>query len=386
MSSSIEEYGEVIIGFLNEVSIYNKIEKAEKNSNERVINFQKFITQNKSLLANFTGVEKHISYFIDTYNFEQIFDYSIIENAIPELQVLSTKLNLLLDKVKQVVSFNKKYANDGFVLRTKDLFLSCKEKMTLRDITQKVREVDMILVETDNVLAEINTLNNQSSVLSHKLQQMSAFYDRYNKLDEESKAQKLIANYNNTTQIIGFSQQIQLFTKQTNLVDIILNSFDDEEKQLKKIQNSLSSNVNIWKEDADYFDGQINSFLPKLSISKFDINSLLDQILQKENERKNEIINYENSISAILTNYQSWLKEFKVNQKTKVEFEQLKKKITDEETRKSNDEKKKMAIAISVLVAVVTVIILGIIYPEEVMSTIILVGIIAFVIWRKTRD
>lgn len=386
MSSSIKEYGQVVTNFLNEVAVYNKIEKAEENSNNRINQFQKFILQNQSLLANFTGVEKHICYFTDTYQFEQIFDYSIIENSIPDIQLLANKSNLLLDKAKQIISANQRHSNDKFISEIKDILQSCKEKMTLRDIATKLKEVDKISTKADTTLKEIDTINNLLSELNKKLQLIGSYYDRYNKLSEENKTKKLITHYNNVAQISDFSKIISDFSTQNQLLDSIINNFDKEKQHLQNVQKSLSSNVNLWKEEADYFISHISSLLTKLSIADFDMNNYLNQITQKEDEKKQDISNYENSISTILKHYKNWINDFKTYQKSKAEFEQLKQKIADTEKRKSNARNKKIAIIVSISIAVLTVIILGIIYPEWVIPIVIIVGIIAFLIWRKVRN
>lgn len=385
MSRSIKEYGQVVTNFLNEVSIYNKIEKAEENSNNRINQFQKFILQNQSLLANFTGVEKHICYFTDTYQFEQIFDYSIIENSIPDIQLLANKSNLLLDKTKQIISANQRHSSDKFIAEIKDVLQSCKEKMTLRDIATKMKEVDKISVKADTILNEIETLNNLLTEINKKLQTISSYYDRYNKLSEESKTKKIITHYNNVAQISDLPKIITDLTNQNQLLDSIISSFDKEKQHLQNVQKSLGSNVNIWKEDADYYISQINNLQPKLSISDFSMNTFLNEIIQKENEKKQDISNYENSISTILRHYQSWINDYKTHQYSKAEFEKLKQKISDTEKRKLNARNKKIAIIVSIAVAVITVVVLGILYPKWVIPIVIIAGIIAFIIWRKVK-
>ncbi len=386
MSSSIKEYGQVVTNFLNEVAVYNKIEKAEENSNNRINQFQKFILQNQSLLANFTGVEKHICYFTDTYEFEQIFDYSIIENSIPEIQHLGNKSNLLLDKVKQIISANQRHNNDKFITEIKSILQSCKDQMTLRDIQSKIKEVDKISAKADTTLKEIDTLNKLLSEINKKLQVIGSYYDRYNKQNEENKTLRLITHHKDVAQISDLVKMISDLSNQNQLLDSIISNFDKEKQHLQNVQKSLSSNVNIWKEDADYYISQINSLLPKLSISNFDMNTFLNEITQKEKEKKQEISNYENSISTVLKHYQSWINDYKTHQYSKVEFEKLKQKIAETEKRKSNSRNKKIAIIISISVAVLTVIILGIIYPEWIIPIVIIAGIIAFIIWRKVKN
>lgn len=341
--------------------------------------------QNQSLLANFTGVEKHICYFTDTYQFEQIFDYSIIENSIPDIQLLANKSNILLDKAKQIISANQRHSNDKFITEIKSVLQSCKEKMTLRDITSKIKEVDKITAKADTTLKEIDTLNNLLSEINKKLQLISSYYDRYNKKSEENKTLRLITHYKDVVQISDFVKMISDLTNQNQLLDGIISKFDNEKQHLQNVQKSLGSNVNIWKEDADYYISQINSLLPKLSISNFDMNTFLNEIAQKENEKKQDISNYENSISTILKHYQSWINDYKTHQYSKAEFEKLKQKISDTEKRKLNARNKKMAIIVSITIAVITVVVLGILYPEWVIPIVIIAGIIAFIIWRKVK-
>lgn len=379
MSDSIKEYEQVVSNFLNEVSIYNKIEKAEENSNDRINQFEKFILKNQSLLANFTGVEKHICFFTDSYQFEQIFDYSLIENSTSDIQLLANKSNLLLEKAKEIIAENQRHTNDKFIAEIKNFIHSCKEKMTLRDIATKISEADRNLGKVDDALKEIDVIKSLLLETNKKLQVISPYYDRYNKQSEENKTNKLITHYNNIAQISDLPKIASDLSNQNQLLESVITNFSKEIQDLTKVQKSLSSNINIWKEDADYYFSQTTILLPNLSTSDFNLKSILNDIAKKEDEKSQYISDYEISISKFLDDYQGFIDDHKNNQYSKADFEVLIQEIHDAERRKRIARNKKITKYSAIGVAVITVIVFAILKPYWTLSiAIIIAGIILY--------
>ncbi len=359
MSYVIKEYSKNIYSFFLQNGKYRLAQLSVNERKEEINMFKKFISKNESLLSNFPSIENEICNIINVHNFDNLFEYQYIENAIPDLKLLFSELNVLLEKKQQFTEINKRFENDNFIEKIKNIQKLCKEKTTLQNIKTRINEIQDFISQAKNYIIEIETISKKITTLNIKLQEIDLYYNRYNKDQETAKAKQIIENYNNNVSLSGISHQINEVDNQIQILESVKNNFDTEKERLIKTQNSLSSNIKLWKEDADELKSDIANFLPNLFISKFDINELLNQITQKENLKKQEITNYKNSIPEILDKYSTRIKNFENNQKTKKKFEELKKEIINENLEKEKSRKQKNIIKKVIIIAsLVTILII----------------------------
>lgn len=132
--------------------------------------FQNDLAKHKTLLNNYTGIQKHIAFFLESYRFGNKLDYSTIIKLLPQIKKTDKHIKQLKNQTSTLKPFKNRYNKEQLVTEAEQAIIDCRAKMTLQNLKHKANVIAKHLQKTNETLKKYNDEQQQLKTLRAHLQ------------------------------------------------------------------------------------------------------------------------------------------------------------------------------------------------------------------------
>lgn len=279
MNSIVKKYSNVFKIWEQTEKKLSSVDKKENMLNLNIKQFADLVNSNAPTINLFSGVQKHISYFLDTYSTSTKFNSTPIKSALLQISDLKKKINVLKAIIKKINPYQDRYDKSKVITIANEAIIICKTKMTLANIKQHTLEIDNALTEVKNVEKKYQQEIESLQSLQQQLKTNNNLWNEHF-IFLQAKLEKYLKEAHKKDYVPNeFTNAIQSATKEKQKIIQI------SEKYLGKIITNYRKEFDTYKTE-------------RLTLKAF--NALRKKITQQEAKKINaEIIKLETKIKQI---------------------------------------------------------------------------------------
>lgn len=331
------------------IASLDEVQKAVVKDKNAMISFVDSVVKGETEIAKFVQLKSQIETYLDNYDFKCVFQFDEINNKIGSVLTLRSKLAVMADEAKKLLTYPDRYGSQKAVALCRDLSIKCKEKIKLEETqkaialaeanTQKLilirgqfeSDGDILIQINEAIDANMNVLGKFKAYLAEIHQYVDEFphsgqddWDVVNSRIETAwqinslleQVQKNIEQikgnfdrHNLKAVLIRFQSVVNEMSSKMRYADVgkyktILNdinkqvqkvvvAFEEERKDLQSIYDSLMSRSScIWKNDTEEMIKKLEGlFRYDTKTIEIDLSKIKADIKRLANNRTKDIKN-----------------------------------------------------------------------------------------------